>query len=182
MTLSHTHTLRSGAAAWLRPWQPDDDVDALTSLIHAAYAPHAARGLRYWGSHQSADDTRKRLASGLAWGVWVNGALAGTITLRGPQPASDVPLYRESDVWSLTQFCIAPGHQGSGLGRWVHDRVAEVARLEGARKLALDTSEDAHGLISMYEAWGYGVVGHCDWRPLTNYRSVLMAKTLHPRA
>lgn len=179
---SHTRTLRTGAVAVLRLWQPGDDADALTALIHAAYAPHAARGLRYWGSHQSADDTRKRLASGRAWGVWVGEALAGTITLRAPQPASEVPLYREPDVWSITQFCIAPEHQGSGLGRWVHDLVADEASLSGAQTLALDTSEHAQGLVAMYEAWGYRVVGHCDWRPLTNYRSVLMAKALRPHA
>lgn len=177
--MNPTYALPSGAVALLRPWQADDDAEALTAIIHAAYAPHAARGLRYWGSHQSVDDTRKRLASGTALGVWVDGALAGTVTLRAPQPASDVALYREADVWSITQFCIHPRHQGSGLGRWVHAHVAERARAAGARQLALDTSEDAHGLIAMYEAWGYAVVGHCDWRPLTNYRSVLMAKPLH---
>lgn len=53
---------------------------------------------------------------------------------------------------------------------------------EGARNLALDTSEDAHGLISMYEARNYGGVGHGGWRLLTNYRSVLMAKALRPHA
>ena len=30
----------------------------------------------------------------------------------------------------------------------------------------------------MYESWGYQVVGECDWRPLTNYTSVLMARSL----
>jgi hypothetical protein len=26
-----------------------DNMELLTELIHAAYAPHAAKGLRYWG-------------------------------------------------------------------------------------------------------------------------------------
>jgi hypothetical protein len=44
--------------------------------------------------------------------------------------------------------------------------------------MALDTSLPAHALIGLYERWGYRVVGRCDWRPDTNYESVVMAKDL----
>lgn len=33
----------------VRPIAAEDSLPLLTDLIHAAYAPHAARGLRYWG-------------------------------------------------------------------------------------------------------------------------------------
>ena len=44
--------------------------------------------------------------------------------------------------------------------------------------MALDTAQPATALIAMYESWGYRVVGECDWRPVTNYTSVLMARDL----
>ena len=33
----------------------------------------------------------------------------------------------------------------------------------------------------MHESCGYRVVGECDWRPLTNYTSVLMARDLEEK-
>ncbi len=42
----------------------------------------------------------------------------------------------------------------------------------------MDTAQPAARLILRYEAWGYAVVGTCDWRPGTNYESVVMARSL----
>jgi len=42
----------------------------------------------------------------------------------------------------------------------------------------LDTAEGAHHLIAMYESWGYRIAENVDWRPLTNYLSVVMVKDL----
>ncbi len=44
--------------------------------------------------------------------------------------------------------------------------------------MALDTAAQAGGLISMYRRWGYEIVGEHDWRPHTNYLSVLMTRSL----
>lgn len=44
--------------------------------------------------------------------------------------------------------------------------------------MGLDTAQPASTLIAMYESWGYRVVGECDWRPLTNYTSVVMSRQL----
>lgn len=151
----------------IRPVTAADDLARLTALIHSAYAPHAQRGLRYWGTHQSVEDTAKRFASGTGLVMLDGNDYVGTATLRPPQPESTVPLYREPAVWSLCQFCISPDAKGRG-----------YARKAGARVMALDTAQPATALIAMYESWGYRVVGECDWRPLTNYTSVLMARDL----
>lgn len=47
--------------------------------------------------------------------------------------------------------------------------------------MALDTAQPATALIAMYESWSYRVVGECDWRPLTNYTSVLMERDLEEK-
>ena len=162
----------------IRQVTPEDDLARLTALIHAAYAPHARLGLRYWGTHQSVEDTAKRFASGTGL-VMVDGDdYVGTATLRPPQPDSTVPLYRDPTVWSLCQFCISPQAKGRGYGKQLHAYATAFAKQAGARTLALDTAQPAAALIAMYESWGYQVVGECDWRPLTNYTSVLMARSL----
>lgn len=165
-------------APLIRPISPHDDLELITALIHAAYAPHASRGLRYWGTHQSVEDTVKRFASGTGLVMLEGSDYVGTATLRPPQPDSPVALYRDPTVWSLCQFCISPQVKGRGYGKKLHAYATEFARRAGAQVLALDTAQPAAALIAMYGSWGYQIVGECDWRPLTNYTSVLMARSL----
>lgn len=163
---------------FVRPVSAGDDLQRLTHLIHTAYAPHAARGLRYWGTHQSVEDTAKRFASGTGLVMLEGDEYVGTITLRPPQPASPVALYRDPGVWTFCQFCISPDAKGRGYGGQLHAHATAFARQAGAQVMGLDTAQPASTLIAMYESWGYRVVGECDWRPLTNYTSVVMSRQL----
>jgi predicted N-acetyltransferase YhbS len=162
----------------IRPLQPADDLAAITALIHAAYAPQAQRGLRYWGTHQTVDDTRKRFAAGAGFVARSKGRFVGTITVRPPQTDSPVALYRDPKTWTIAQYAVDPGLKGMGLGRDLHDRAVAHALEHGANAMALDTAAPAEGLIAMYRRWGYDVVGATDWRPHTNYLSVVMLKRL----
>lgn len=162
----------------IRAIRDSDDLVALTALIHTAYAPQAARGLRYWGTYQSPDDTRKRLGQGFGFVAEVAGQFVGTITVRPPQPGSPLPLYRAPRTWSFGQFAVLPDMKGLGLGRRLHDHAVAFARARGARTMALDTALPAEGLIAMYRCWGYELAGEVDWRPHTNYVSVVMRKEI----
>ena len=162
----------------VRALRADDDLQALTELIHAAYAPHAARGLRFWGTHQSVDDTARRFASGQGLVAEVGGEAVGTVTLRRPQPDSPVAAYRDPFAWSLGQFAVAPAHKGRGVGRALHRFALQRAVSQGARTMLVDTAAPAQDLIEMYRRWGYEPCGECDWQPLTNYLSVLMRRSL----
>lgn len=155
-----------------------DDMEALTALIRAAYAVHAADGLRYWATHQSVEDTRKRFAAGQGLVAVAGETYVGTITVRPPQPGSPVALYREPGTWSIGQFAVAPGWRGCGLGRRLHEAALRYAWSRGGRTMALDTAAPAQALIAMYESWGYSRVGTHDWQPHTNYLSVLMARPI----
>ena len=161
-----------------RPIEGDDDLVALTQLIRSAYAPHAASGLRYWATHQSVEDTAKRLAAGHGYVGVLDGEVVATITLRGSEPDSKVPLLAQPNTWSFGQFAVAPMHKGKGLGRQLHDFAIAIAPHLGCRVMALHTAQPATALIAMYRSWGYTEVGTCDWRPHTNYLSVLMSKAL----
>jgi GNAT superfamily N-acetyltransferase len=155
-----------------------DSMEILTSLIRAAYAPHAANGLRYWGTHQTVEDTVKQFSEGTGLIGSMDGRIVATITLRRPDPASEVEIYRDPATWKFTQFAVQPELKGKGVGRQLHEYALAYAYARGCRRMALDTAVPAEALIALYTAWGYSLVGTCDWRPFTNYPSVVMAKEL----
>jgi GNAT superfamily N-acetyltransferase len=98
--------------------------------------------------------------------------IVGTILARAPQPQSKAPLYRDAYTWSFGQFAVAPELKGRGLGRDLHEAVLELACHSSAKVMALDTAAPALRLIALYESWGV------DWRPRTNYPSVLMTRLI----
>jgi len=162
----------------IRPVEAHDDLVGLTKLVHAAYAPHAESGLRFWGTHQSVADTAKRLSSGQGFLALAKGEMVGTITVRPPQENSPVPLLRMHDVWSFGQFAVHPKFKGLGVGTALHERALCHAVSYGAKRMALDTAAPATSLIRMYKSWGYEECGSCDWRPNTNYLSTLMVRAV----
>ena len=162
----------------VRCFAPTDDVVPLTDLIRAAYAARASANLRYWATHQSAKDTADRLALGQGLIAELDGDVVGTLTVRPPNAESKVSLYRDPRVWTLSQFGVLPKLQARGIGRRLHDAAVEHAHHNGAKIMALDTAAPATDLIQMYTRWGYNVVGECDWRPHTNYVSVVMSRPI----
>ena len=162
----------------IREFQNDDDLEKLTDLIHSAYAAHAASGLKYWGTYQTVEDTKRRTSRGICLIALLNGEYVGTGLFCPPQPESPVELYRDASVWTLAQFCVAPEFKGKGYGKAIHSHGLQLLKQMGASTLALDTAEPAKSLIDMYKSWGYELVGTCDWRPNTNYLSVLMSRAI----
>ncbi len=98
----------------VRCLSPADDLARIAALVRAAYAPHKSIGLRYWGTHQTEEDTATRFASGTGIVMLEKGEYVGTVIVRPPQPNSPVRLYRDPTVWSISQFCVSPQHQGRG--------------------------------------------------------------------
>ncbi|HVZ23074.1 MAG TPA: GNAT family N-acetyltransferase, partial [Vicinamibacterales bacterium] len=153
-----------------------DSIEALTEMLHEAYAPLAAAGMRFFASHQSVDDTRRRMARGDTIVGLDDALLVGTITLAEAAHTAGCPHYDRPDVASVQQFAVRPSHQRCGIGGQLL-RLAERRAVEtGAVHLALDTSERAGELIAMYERHGYRFVEHAQW-PDVNYRSVVLSKT-----
>lgn len=165
----------------IRLLRGDDDLIALTEMIHRAYAPLAAAGLRYWATHQSVADTRERVGRGETWVVERGGRICATITLQAPDRTSGAPFYDRPTTAKIQQLCVDPAHQGDGLAGALMARAEARAEALGARHLALDTSEHAEQLIATYQRRGYRIVEHVDWRPAVNYRSVILALALPRR-
>lgn len=154
-----------------------DLIDPLTKLLHEAYAPLAAQGMKYLATHQPPSKTLERLIEGESYLAFFNEDVVGTVTLYREKMQSTCDYYRQSGVFSFGQFAIRHEIKGRGIGSQMMDLVESRAKELGARELALDTSEHAGTLIAMYEKRGYKHVAFTKWE-VTNYRSVIMSKVL----
>ena len=127
----------------------DDDLDAITQLLHAAYAPLAAAGMRYVVSHQDVATTKRRMARGETFVAVRDDAVVGVITLAEAHGTHGSPFYDRPDVASFGQFAVLPALQRQGIGSRLMDIVEARACEKGVAELALDTSEHAEALIAM---------------------------------
>ncbi len=167
----------------IRPLAARDSFDALTALVHQAYAPLAAQGLNFTAATQDAATTRRRAAEGQCFVATRAGELVGTVTVCGPCDVdsapwiADVPWFRDRDTAHFHQFAVAPGLQGQGLGQRLIKTCEDWARGSGFRRMALDTAEPAAQLRALYRRMGYADVGQVQWQGKT-YCSVIMQKSL----
>ncbi|MCE4539500.1 GNAT family N-acetyltransferase [Pelomonas sp. P7] len=166
----------------IRPLRPGDSLEALTALLHAAYASLAAQGWNFTAVDQSVDVTRERLKGAQGFVAELNGRFVGTIAIRGPKPAgeayiADPPpaLYTTPGTAILSQLAVHPDCRGLGLGERLMDAAEAWAREQGFKHVALDTAEPAEALRRRYERRGYAEVGRVQWQGKT-YASVLMRK------
>jgi len=159
----------------IREYLPSDSVSEITKLLHKSYAKLAAMGLIYLAAHQDDETTARRLAKGKTFIAIINNQIIGTISIYGPNKASSVPIYRQDGVFHFGQFAVDPAYQGNGLGRRLYQAIENYCLSQNGTIMALDTSEKAHNLISIYEKWGFKTVAKTKWKT-TNFTSVIMTK------
>lgn len=163
-------------ALLIRKIRPSDPVPPITALLHRAYKRLADMGLPYTASYQDDATTVDRMADGTCLLAFLEGRLAGTVTVKDPANTDGSPWYARPDVACLTQFGVEPDLQGRGIGTSLMAAAEDATRALGARHLALDTAEEAVHLIRHYEKRGYAFVEYTQWdKP---YRSVVMSKVL----
>jgi GNAT superfamily N-acetyltransferase len=104
----------------IRPLAARDSFQALSDLLHRAYAPLADQGLNFTAATQAAATTRKRAAEGQCFVAVAGRELVGTVTVCGPYDVetapwtAEVPWFRERDTAHFHQFAVDPAYQGRG--------------------------------------------------------------------
>ncbi|QGZ66824.1 GNAT family N-acetyltransferase [Paraburkholderia acidisoli] len=143
----------------LRRFDPrHDSWEALTRLLHRAFAPLAALGLHCACADQDAASTRERALAGDCFVAVCNGRIVGTLTMEQSDTRSACEVYRREAVASVHQFGIEPGWQKRGIGRALLAFAAQWAATRGLTYLALDTPFPAAHLIAFYRAQGFALV------------------------
>ena len=159
---------------------PGDSLDALTDLLHRAYAELGAMGFNYTAVDQDATVTARRIEGNDCFVAVAGDRLVGTATLspRFPKP---LPPWREGlRTAMINQLAVDPAFRGRGIGGRLMDIAEERARELGFPTVSLDTAEGAVHLVRLYRARGYEPVGFHHWRGKT-YRSVILEKRLGER-
>jgi uncharacterized damage-inducible protein DinB/GNAT superfamily N-acetyltransferase len=160
-----------------------DSLEALTSLLHDAYAPLLARGVNLVAATQTVQITQQRIAEGQCLVAAQRGRIVGTVTVCGPfdlhtSPwAAGVPAFRDRDTAHFHQFAVAPKLQRHGLGRRLVAACEQWARERGFKRMALDVAEPAAELRALVRSLGYVEVSSGQWDGRA-YRSVVMEKPL----
>lgn len=155
----------------------DDSIEELTSLINSAYTVFKKEGLNYKGVSQNSSDTLKRLRHSYTIVALADNRIIGTISYKPHWECRGTDWYNRKKVAKFNQLAVAPEFQKTGIGGKLLGIVETIAFRQGAMDLALDTSEDAHSLISYYKKRSYRFIGFHRWK-FANYRSVILSKNL----
>jgi GNAT superfamily N-acetyltransferase len=164
----------------IRPLCESDSLDELTELLHRSYKVLADMGLEFLATWQDVETTRKRITNGTCFVAVKGDRIIGTITFKMPHGGHGVAWLDRPDVGHIGQMAVEPECQNRGIGARLMKHAEDYARSQGLAELALDTSEQADHLISWYRHLGYRCVDYVRW-DVTNYRSVVMSKTLVER-
>ncbi len=161
----------------IRPLRDSDSLEDLTELLHRGYKRLADMGLRYLATYQDVATTRRRISHGDCFVAVYDGKIIGTLTFFPPEAIGGSPWLDRDDVADMGQFAVEPEFQGNGIGGRMIAFMEDYARNQGCAELSLDTAESAEHLIKWYERLGYRFIEYVSWE-ITNYRSVVMSKTL----
>jgi GNAT superfamily N-acetyltransferase len=167
----------------IREFSSHDSVQALTDMLHRAYAPLAHSGMNFTAVDQTVEVTLRRIADGQCFLAIDSGAIVGTVTVSGPFDPSialwalQTPWYYRADTAHFHQFAVEPNRQGQGLGNQLIARCEQWAREKGYAHMALDTALPAQHLRARYAKLCYRDEGEVQWEGKA-YRSAIMVKSL----
>ena len=165
----------------IRPLSSTDSLQELTELLHRAYARLAEMGLNYTAVDQSSEVTEQRIEGGQCFVAASGKKLVGTVVVKPTYHSSECEYFTKVGVAAVHQFAVEPEAQGQGIGKSLLLACEEWALVRGYKEIAMDTAEQATHLVTMYQRYGYQLVGHVQW-PGKVYKSVVLSKALPSEA
>lgn len=161
----------------IRFLEPHDSIEALTALIHRAYAPYVALGINNTGVDQSAEVTAQRALAGVCFLACDGDNVIGTMSMRGPFQRSQCTHLTQPHVAFQSQLAVEPGWQGKGIAGALFRAGADCARKDGFEELACDVAAPLRWLVEWHERQGFRRIDELTW-PGKSYRSVVMTRKL----
>ncbi|RFU48104.1 GNAT family N-acetyltransferase [Paraburkholderia sp. DHOC27] len=153
------HVGRGAGRVELRRFDPArDSYEALTAMLHRAFARLGAMGLNCTCVDQTVEVTCTRARRGDCYVAVCDGQIVGTLTLYAPDRESLCTLYQRDDVASMRQFAVEPAWQARGVGTLLLALADHWAAIRGYAELALDTPQPATHLIALYRSQGFRIV------------------------
>ncbi|KML47892.1 GCN5 family acetyltransferase [Burkholderia cepacia] len=154
-----------------------DSYDALTALLHRAFAPLGALGFNCPCVDQPASATRERVLTSECFVALGNAHLVATMTMHSHDPDSRCDPYRSRRVATLGQLAVDPVWQDRGIGRSLLAFAQRRAAARGATHLALDAPYAAVRLVDFYRREGFQPVDVMRF-PGHNYDSTILCKSV----
>lgn len=118
------------------------DIPDITRLLHAAFTPYVQQlGYQKTGPYP-----------------WLGAAIEAQQIFVAKDTREIIGVMCLKPVhegWEIAQFGIAPGHQNTGVGRWMMEETETRARAAGAHRLTLFTGEMMAGLVQFYMRQGF---------------------------
>ncbi len=156
------------------------DAETAMALYTATVAAMRAEGHFQWNDTYPNRGTLERdIAASTAFGAWLDGELAGLVTVDGNQePAyQPIPFAFGEPIRVVHRLAIHPAFQRRGLSSALMDFAEGLARAAGCRAMRLDTCEDNGPALALYQNRGYVVRGTCHFPPRT-FTFLVMEKQL----
>jgi GNAT superfamily N-acetyltransferase len=158
----------------------ESEADAVTQLLHAAYAELGAAGLNFTAVDQSVATTMHRASAGHCLVAWDGDEPIATITMSMPASATLRRMFPQADrddvAW-LNQLAVSQQARGRGLARELWQRTEAWARSQAATVIGVDTAIPATHLVDLYRGWGFEPAGSIHWDGKT-YDSAVLLKQL----
>jgi GNAT superfamily N-acetyltransferase len=168
----------------VRRYMIDDPIGEITQLLHRAYAPQVAMGLRPLAGRQDDKTTLDRVMNSECYLALLGEEdgparppIVGIILLNEHERVAFPEFFLRPEVSHFAMFGVEPDLQGAGIGRLLLERCEDRARELGSTELALSMAEPDTNLRAYYDKRGYRFIEHWQW-PYTNYRSCILSKRL----
>ena len=167
----------------VRRYLIDDSISEITRLLHRAYQPQVAMGLRPLAGRQDDKITLDRVLNSECYlallddGDAARSRIVGIILFNEHERVAFPSFFLRPGVSHFAMFAVDPDVQGLGIGRLLLERCEERSREIGSTELALSMAEPDAALRAYYDRRGYRFIEHWQW-PYTNYRSCILSKRL----
>lgn len=131
----------------------EDEVDIYLALMHAAYTPVKALGIRFDAATASRDQALRHLQSHGVYALYANGDMVSSVTLRYPWGPLPGPFGLPHIGW----FGAHPDYPGQHFGRQVQDRLEQEILIGQLRApaVSLGTATNHPWLKEMYLKRGF---------------------------